>query len=290
MKKISLGISAVSMAAALTSGCVFQLGKQVERQGAPGERAAIRDFDVSEDDVAADEPADDAVVGVDDDSAPAPLPPWDTTRLFTGARDGRIVGTIGPSSNLDLPTDIVHVFDDGYFTEVAVFALRSDGQRVMLMLNVDSADGDGFFKPGIGKRMSTGFTTAGNVTALACQGPDSGDRAQPFADTPFDEEPCEIGVDTEQDPGDPQALLVTVQATFADENGDCPDAPGGDLGDGDAGVEDLPDLDGDGDGDLPGCNDDDAPTPGDPGTPNPDDGAGGDNFHPLASSSFTMTR
>ena len=227
----------------------------------------------------------------DDDDAPAPLPPWDATRLFTGAQQGRIVGDIGDAANLDLPTDIVHVYDDGYYTQVEAYARRSDGQRVMILLQVDSLTGSSFFAPGIGKRLATGYTTAGNVGALACQGPDSGDEDEPFEDTPFDEEPCEVSVDTEQDPGDPQALRVTVQATFADANGDCPEEPGAGDGDGSVGEEDLPDLDGDGDGDLTG-NGDDVTQP----NPNPGTGGdggtagGGDSFHPLATSTFVMTR
>jgi hypothetical protein len=298
---------ATAMLTAL-GGCVVQLGDNSASAHRAAGQAAVRDVDVDDDFVA--DPNNPAVVVADDDEAPAPapLPPWDTAPLFTGARDGRISGAIGPASNLDLPTDIAHVYDDGYFTEIAVYALRNDGQRVMIQLQIDSIDGQPFFHPGIGKRLAPGYTTAGNFSAMACMGPDSGDEDQPFEDTPFDDVPCEVGVDTEQDPDAPQALVVTVQAVFADENGDCPEAPGGGLGDGDFGEEDLPDLDGDGDGDLPGCgdndggggdNDGDLPgadtgdgsdvdVGGDP-SPEPNPGSG-DGFHPLASSTFTMTR
>ena len=293
MKKISVGFGVL---AALGGGCVLQLG-------APAEEAARREArplpvgaaSVDVDDLKPADEGDDVVVG-DPATAPAPtLPPWDNTRLFTGARDGRLVGTIGPAANLDLPTDILQTFDDGYYTEIAVFAVRSDGRRVMLQLGIDNADDDGipFFVPGVGKRLRPGYTTAGNVGALACEGPDSGNPDEPFDGTPFDEEPCDVGVDTEQDPEDPQALQVTLQATFRDANGDCPDAPGGDLGDGDFGEEDLPDLDNDGDGDLPGCGDDgsdgDGGNSGGGDVPDASDPTPG-NSHPLATSSFILTR
>ena len=212
-----------------------------------------------------------------------PLPAWDHSLFFTGGRDGRIAGTIGPVANMDRPTDIVHIYDDGYYTEIEVFALSTDGTRVMIQLQVDSINGEGFFVPGVAKRLRPGYTTAGNVGALACAGEDSGNTVQPFLNDPaFDAEPCEVGVDTEQDGDQPQALRVTVQATLPDENGDCPEAPGAGIGDGDFGEEDLPDLDGDGDGDLPGGVDDPSQPP--PG------GGGAGGSHPLATAAFVMTR
>jgi hypothetical protein len=311
----ALATLTASLALGALSGCVFQVGDAVVTERARDEARVDLPgggpSDVGEDPSSPSDPADPATNDPNDPSDPgepaAPLPPWDSTQPFTGARDGRIVGTIGPAVGLNLPTDIAHVYDDGYYTQIEVFALRSDGRRVMLALQIQTDGEDGpFFVPGVGKRMKLGYTTAGYVGALACEGPDSGDPSEPFGDTPFDEEPCEVGVDTEQDPENPANVLrVTVQAVFADADGDCPEDPGAGVGDGDFGEEDLPDMDGDGDGDL--CDDDDEPTdpsdpsdpsdPTDPGNPppseptDPNDPGSGGGVNPLtATATFSMTR
>ncbi len=310
---LSATIRSASMAGALAalSGCMFQVGPDAvvtERDGdarvtLPGGAPADVDDPADPNDPSSDpsDPSNPADPG--DPSGPAqPLPPWDSSTPFTGARDGRIVGNIGPATGLNLPTDIANVYDDGYYTQIEVFALRSDGRRVMLALQVQTDGESGpFFVPGVGKRMKLGYTTAGYVGALACEGPDSGDPEEPFGDTPFDEEPCEVGVDTEQDPENPSNVLrVTVRAVFADANGDCPEDPGAGVGDGDFGEEDLPDMDGDGDGDLCDEDDDDEELPPgdptDPGNPppseptDPNDGDGG-AVNPLtAQATFSLTR
>lgn len=308
----SLAAAAAFALTGALSGCAFQVGPDAVTTdraqgdsdvslpgGAPGNFGDAS----GNDDPANDDPSDPGTNQPGDvDEPDVPLPPWDSSTPFTGVRNGRIVGTIGPASNLDLPTDIARVYDDGFFSQIDVFALRNDGRRVMLQLQVDTFGNGPFFVPGVGKRMKLGYTTAGYVGALACEGPDSGDENEPFGDTPFDEEPCEVGVDVEQDPDDPQnALRVTVQATFADDNGDCPADPGSDVGDGDFGEEDLPDLDGDGDGDLPDCDagDDDIDEPSDPSEPteppseptDPSDPGSDGGVNPLsASTSFSLTR
>jgi hypothetical protein len=100
------------------------------------------------------------------------------------------------------------------------------------------------FRPGL----TNGFWTS----ALACQGPESGEQemSMVFADTPYDEEPCDVGVDAEEDPEAPGVLHVTISATVGDDcdEGDAPPMDGG---------CDLPDDDGDGDGDLPAPGEDD---------------------------------
>ena len=119
---------------------------------------------------------------------------------------------------------------------------------------------------------------------------DSGNEDEPFEDTPFDDEPCDVGIDTEQNPEDPATLRVTLQATFADDSGACPDGGGADL----------PDGDGDGDGDLPDCGAGEDPTDStDPTDPDgsdpvgpgdqPVDGDGSGGANPLATTSFTLT-
>jgi hypothetical protein len=250
------------------------------------DRAQDGPLDQQNDDPAdpADDPEDPTLIGPggDDEEPNGTLSQWDSSRPFTSIRGGRMKGTIGAAQNFDLPSDIAFVYDDGYFTQVEVYALRSDGQRVMIQLQSDNAVGEPFFVPGIGMRFRPGYVDGRFVGALACQGPDSGVEAMgmAFADTPFDEEPCDVGVDTEEDPEGGNALNVTVQATFPDENGDCPDVPDDDDGDGDA---DLPDPDGDGDGDLPVDGE-----PGDGSTPGGGDGSGA---YPLsASATFKMVQ
>jgi hypothetical protein len=294
---------------AALSGCAFQVGPdavttdraqgdaQVNLPGGAPDALGPSD----ENDPGPGGPGDSGAPGDETSQPSAPLPPWDSSQPFTGARDGRIAGTIGPAAGFDLPTDIANVYDDGYYTQIEVFALRSDGRRVMLALQVQTDGEDGpFFVPGVGKRMKLGYTTAGYVGALACEGPDSGDPSEPFGDTPFDEEPCEVGVDTEQDPENPANVLrVTVQAVFADANGDCPEEPGAGVGDGDFGEEDLPDFDGDGDGDL--CDDDEDPSdpinppsdpePSEPEPTEPTEPGSGGGVNPLtATATFSMTR
>ena len=57
-----------------------------------------------------------------------------------------------------------------------------------------------FFVPGVGKRLRPGSMSSGSFFALACEGPDSGDEDEPLGDTPIDEEPCDVSVDTKQNP------------------------------------------------------------------------------------------
>ena len=212
----------------------------------------------------------------------APLPAWDSSRPFVAASGDRFAGTVGPARDLDLPSDLALVYDDGWYTQVEVYALRSDNTRVMLSLAISTESGQPFLVPGLGFKFHPGRVRNADVWSLGCEGPASGSTQMGtiFADTPYDEEPCEVGVDTEQDPENPGALVVTLAATFDDNCEEPPAGDGGDTG-GDDGVE-LPDDDGDGDGDLP--------PPGEGGgeggtNPGGDTGATG----PLsASASFTL--
>lgn len=226
----------------------------------------------------------------DPDTTPQPnepLPAWDPTRHFVAASGDRFAGTLGSSQNIDLPADLALVYDDGWYTQVEVYALRSDNTRVMLSMAVSTSDGQPFFKPGLGFKFRPGRVGNADVWSLACEGPASGSTQMGtiFAETPYDEEPCEVGVDTEQDPENPGALVVTLAATFAE---DCEDVPGGEDGEdgGDPGV-DLPDDDGDGDGDLPPPGEGGGEGGSDGTTPGGDSGSGGAG--PLsASASFRL--
>ena len=278
------GIGIIALPLAL-SGCIFQVGPEVlserpdriARKGtAPGDNAEAPGAGGDVVDMPGAPEAE-----APQTAAPEPMPPWDFSTRFAAIRDGRILGNIGPATGLNLPTDIAHVYDDGFFTQLAVYALRGDGRRVMLQLQIDNF-GEPLFVPGTGKRLRPGYTDGRVMAALACEGSDSGDPEAPLEDTDFDEEPCDVGVDTEQNPEDPSTLRVTLQATFADDNGDCLDDEG----------PDLPDLDDDGDGDLPDPGSvDDAPIGDGDGGGN--GGGGGDgtgnNRSPLsATASFTL--
>ena len=188
-----------------------------------------------------------------DPTPETPLPAWDSSRPFVMAQGDRFAGDIGSSQNLDVPADLAFVYDDGWYTQVEVYARGSNGQRVMLSLAISTTDGTPWLVPGLGFKFRPGHVRNADVWSLGCEGPESGSTQMGtiFADTPYDEEPCEVGVDTEQDSENPGALTVTLAATFAEDCEDVGD-PGGDVGDpgGDDGV-DLPDDDGDGDGDLP---------------------------------------
>jgi hypothetical protein len=272
MRKISRGIVAVTLS---LSGCAIDI---IDSE-APIARDEARDRAGGPSGLAPSDLNDQLAPGVDAppaEPAPAPviLPPWDDSTIFAGLRDGRVAGDFGPIVGVNLATDITHVYDDGYFTQIDVYAVRDDGQRVMLQLQVESYQGP-FFVPGIGKRMRNGFGDGGYAWALGCAGPDGGSDVQPFMDTPYDEEACDIAIDTEQNTDDPTALSVVLHATFRDGDGECPDMPS----DGDM---DLPDEDGDGDGDLPA---DGLPPADDPASPLGPGGGGG----PLATSSFTLT-
>jgi hypothetical protein len=283
MHKRKLGVAA--LLGLSLSACAFQVDPEVVRQS-PREERPVPDAIPSPDD--GDVPGD-----VVDEPAPVeetpPLPPWNASRPFQSLEDGRVRGTIGAVANADLPADLASLYDDGYFTQIDLYALRSDGQRVMLQLQLAAGVNGPVLQPGVGFRAQLGPRADGSyLYALGCQGPDGED--EPFADTPFDEEPCDVGVDTERDPENPDQLLVTIAATFADDNGDCPDVPGGDVG--------LPDGDNDGDGDLPGCpNDPGAQDPGDDvgGDPGAGDGGAGDvppgdGVHPLATATFRVSQ
>lgn len=233
----------IALAPLLLTACAFQ----VESLDILDDR---RD-DVPDARDAKDDPALDDLDDVDDvDTTPQPnqpLPAWDSSKHFVGAAGDRFAGDLGSSRDLDLPSDLALVYDDGWYTQVEVYALRSDNTRVMLSLAISTQDGQPFFVPGLGFKFRPGQVRNADVWSLGCEGPASGSTQMGtiFAETPYDEEPCEVGVDTEQDPENPEALLVTLDATFAE---DCEDVPGEDGG-GD-GVE-LPDEDNDGDGDLP---------------------------------------
>lgn len=214
----------------------------------------------------------------DQDPTPAtPLPEWDPSLPFLAAEGDRFAGDIGSSLDLDVPADLAFVYDDGWYTQIEVYAYGNNGQRVMLSLAVSTADGTPWLVPGLGFKFRPGHVRNADVWSLSCEGPASGSTQMStiFADTPYDEEPCEVGVDTEQDPENPDALIVTLAATLADDCDETTDPPGGDVGDpggdtgepgGDDGV-DLPDGDGDGDGDLP--------PPGEGGGTGGDTGGGG---------------
>lgn len=229
----------------------------------------------------------------------APLPAWDPTRSFVAAVGDRFAGDLGSSQNLDTPADLAFVYDDGWYTQLEVYAHGSNGQRVMLMLAISTADGTPWLVPGLGFKFRPGHVRNADVWSLGCEGPETGNTQMGmiFADTPYDEDPCEVGVDTEQDPENPDALRVTLAASFGEDceddvgepGGDDVGEPGGDDGtDGgtDGGVDggdegvDLPDDDGDGDGDLP--------TPGDDGSV--DDGTGGGAGPLDVSASFTLVQ
>jgi hypothetical protein len=219
-----------------------------------------------------DDPAD-PTSRPDDPSQPGTsTPSWDASRVFRNAVGGRIKGTIGAVRNADLPSDLAFIYDDGWFTQIEVYARRSDGQRVMIQLQADNTGRSPFFVPGVGLRFVPGYVAGRFLGALACQGPDSGrpQMGMAFADTPYDEEPCDVSIDTEENPDEPGTLDVRVLATLPDQNGDCPSGPSDPDGDG---GEDLPDLDGDGDGDLP-----------------PDAEAGGNAAYPLATSTFRLVQ
>lgn len=270
MRKLS-----IAFAPLLLTACAFQVEDlnllDDRRDDVPDARGA--DEDPTLDDI-----------GDRDTTTPpdAPLPPWDASRPFVAAAGERFAGDLGSSRDLNLPADLAMVYDDGWYTQVEVYALRSDNTRVMLSLSVSSSDGQPFFQPGMGFKFRPGRVRNADVWSLGCEGPASGSTQMGtiFAETPFDEEPCEVGVDTEQDPENPDALVVTLAATFAE---DCEDVPGGDSG-GEDGV-DLPDTDGDGDGDLP--------PPGEGGgeggsTPGGDSGSGGGAGPLSASASFRL--
>ncbi|MBI1946993.1 MAG: hypothetical protein HYS27_14955 [Deltaproteobacteria bacterium] len=228
-----------------------------------------------------------------DPTPAAPLPEWDSSRPFVAALGNRFAGNIGSTHDLDAPADLAFVYDDGWYTQVEVYARGANGQRVMLSLAVSTVDGTPWLVPGLGFKFRPGQVRNADVWSLGCEGPESGSSQMGtiFADTPYDEEPCEVGVDTEQDPENPDALTVTLAATF---DADCPETgdpgePGGDVGEpgGDDGT-DLPDGDGDGDGDLPppGEGGGEGGAGGDTGT---DPGTGGAG--PLdVSASFTLVQ
>jgi hypothetical protein len=176
-----------------------------------------------------------------------PLPEWDPSLPFVGLGDGRIQGAIGSSTDLDLQSDLSSVYDDGYYTQIEVYARTIEGKRVMLQLGVARGDGGPLLQPGLGFRTTLGYLSDSTyVGALGCEGMDTlASEGVPFTFTEFDEEPCEVGVDTERDPENPDELLVALSATFSDAGGACPRASVG----GGTGL-DLPDEDGDGDGDL----------------------------------------
>lgn len=188
--------------------------------------------------------------GSDNVAEPTQAPAgWDASRLFTAIADGRMRGTIGETT-VDAAPDIADVYDDGSFTQLAVYAKADSGRRVMLQLSADMP-----LVPGTGSR----FRPQSRVVGLACQGSDSGDPAAPFASTSYDEAACEVAMDAEQDADNPQALRVHVAATLPLGRGTC--LPPDDAGEGCVGEMAstgalgcaevaLPDLDGDGDGDL----------------------------------------
>lgn len=190
---------------------------------------------------------------VDDVELGAGLDLWDASLRFTELEQGRVRGTIG-SLTVDAAPDIANVYDDGHFAQLAVYALAPTGGRVMLRLDIDAGIERTTLVPGIGSR----FRPSSRVSALACQGGDSGDASAPFTDTTYDAVPCEVAIDAEQDVDDPQALRVRVAATLPGNggaciNGDatetCADGMAVLAGSGCSEVE-LHDLDGDGDGDL----------------------------------------
>ncbi len=235
MRKLSLAISPF-----LLTACAFQ----VESLDILNDKGA----DVPDARDATDQPG----VGNPDlkPTPDAPLPPWDASRPFVAAAGERFAGDLGAFQGINLPADLALVYDDGWYTQVEVYALRSDNTRAMLSLAVSTSDGTPWLVPGLGFKFHPGHVRNADVWSLGCEGPASGETQMGtiFADTPYDEDPCEVGVDTEQDPENPEALVVTLAATFDDN---CETDPGDPSGDGgDDGVE-LPDDDGDGDGDLP---------------------------------------
>ena len=274
--------------AALT-GCAFQVDPETVPWRAPGARAPAHPG------THADKP--------DPTTSPEtpapPLPAWDASAPFTGLADGYIGGHVGPTA-VESATDLASVYDDGYYAQIEVYALRSDGVRVMLQLQVENGFDGPFLQPGRAIRMVPGATKDGaQILGVGCSGPDSGagDANDAFAYTDFDEEPCDTGVGTTQDPNDPQTLDVTLAATFADDQGNCDPLPG-DNGDGTAPMPGAGDGSGGGagDGSGGGCGAD--PTdPGatDPGATDPNGDAGNDPGssdarHPLAIASFRLTR
>ncbi len=228
-----------------------------------------------------------------------PLPAWDPTRSFVAAVGDRFVGDLGTSQNLDAPADLAFIYDDGWYTQMEVYARGSYGQRVMLMLAISTADGTPWLTPGMGFKFRPGHVRNADVWSLGCEGPETGNTQMGmiFSETPYDEDPCEVAIDTEQDPENPGALRVTLAATFDEDCEDDVGDPGGDDGaddgdDGDGGDDvgdpggddgvDLPDDDGDGDGDLPPPGGDGGETGG---------GSGGGGAGPLdVAASFTLVQ
>src|SRR4051812_35952377 len=109
----------IAVAFGLT-GCAFEVDPNVFSTDGPSARPPARHAAAPRDATVAPPPKDET-------------PAWDASRTFRGITDGHIGGSVGPT-DVDAPADLAYVYDDGYYAQLEVYALRTDGVRVMLSL------------------------------------------------------------------------------------------------------------------------------------------------------------